>query len=80
MIERSKHAGHYDAECDKCPAKERLIPAGSFAEALRAIKNLGWTVERNERRNWWEHKCPKCSTGSTSTVEESVPFDYSQYQ
>lgn len=71
MIEPSKHSGHYDATCDKCGKKEKVIPANSFKEAVAAIKALGWTVERNEKRNWWEHKCPGCATGSTTVIEVS---------
>lgn len=74
MIEKNKkYDGYWDAACDKCGKEERLIQADSFLAALGTIKSLGWTVERNEKRNWWEHKCPDCATGSTTVIEVDHP-------
>lgn len=82
MIEQSKYSGHWNASCDKCGRVEALISAEDFRDATKEIRKLGWTVTKNEVRNWWEHKCPDCASkpDATETVVDVAHHGYPEYE
>ena len=57
-----KQHGHVIFICDEC-GDDFNTDETDFLEALQAVKDEGWLVQRNNEDTEWMHICNECASG-----------------
>jgi hypothetical protein len=59
MIIQNRHTRNWEATCDRCSNGNTEVEADDFREAVRILKEEGWSVYKNEDDEW-THACIDC--------------------
>lgn len=58
MLKKVKEIDAYEVSCDQCSTGHDEVEAKDWNDALRQIKEMGWT--NNRRDGEYQQTCPDC--------------------